>query len=134
MLDSVVTSEIVASVFELSEVNGMDFSFFGQTRKGLIYGTCLNSILQTGADNFLFEWDEFSADFVGIKVSEVGLVKTWLVVVVVEDKGSFVLSPYSLTGEQIVTAFITLNLPVTNVFLDKICEVNSTRQTLGPAI
>ena len=49
-----------------------------------------------------------------------------------DNKGtSFALS---FTGEQIVTAFIILNLPVTNVFLDKMCEVNSTRQTLGPAI
>ena len=66
------------------------------------------------------------------------LVKTGLVVVVGDfveiGDDNDVSSALSFTGEQIVTAFLILNLPVKNVFLDRICEMNSTRQTLGPAI
>ena len=145
MLDSDDTSfatGMVVSVFKVSfgKVNGMGFSLFGQTRKGLSlgnpqsgcclgYGTDSNFTLHTLTLLVEFNVERF-------KFLVVVLVKTGLLVVVGDfaETGNDVSFALYFTGEQIVTAFLTLNLPVTNVFLDKMCELNSTRQTLGPAI
>ena len=148
MFDSVDTSFVigmVVSVFMLSfgKVNGMGFSLFGQTRKGLSLGNPYSGCcLGYGTDsNFTLHTSTLSREFDDerFKFLKVVFLKTGLVVIVGDfvetgednDDTSFALS---VTGEQIVTAFFILNLPVTNVFLDKMCEVNSTRQTLGPAI